>query len=211
VTTPSVARLERTALCDLALELGPDAPTLCGDWTVRDLVTHLIVRERSPWAGPGLVVPALSGVTDWEMRRVGKRDFTGLVDRLRTPILTPVAIPSLDKYINTLEFFVHHEDIRRAQPAWEPRPLTERTTNAIWAALRTAGRGLVSRVGVPVVVRRSDTDAETTLRRGGDPAVVAGDPADVVLFLFGRNQVGDLEFSGPSGAVARLQAANLGV
>ena len=37
----SLARRERDALCDLALLLGPDAPTLCEGWDARDLVTHL--------------------------------------------------------------------------------------------------------------------------------------------------------------------------
>ena len=36
------------ALCDLFEEVGPDAPTLCGDWTTRDLAAHLVMRERRP-------------------------------------------------------------------------------------------------------------------------------------------------------------------
>ncbi len=54
----SVARAERAALADLMLEVGPDSPTLCGDWTTRDLAAHLVLRERRPEAA-GLVVPAL--------------------------------------------------------------------------------------------------------------------------------------------------------
>ena len=38
---------ERAALCDTALAVGADAPTLAGDWTVKDLLCHLLVRERS--------------------------------------------------------------------------------------------------------------------------------------------------------------------
>ena len=49
---PSPARAERAALCDLFLEVGPDAPTLCGAWTTRDLAAHLVVRERRPDAAP---------------------------------------------------------------------------------------------------------------------------------------------------------------
>ena len=40
----SLARRERLALADLAEQLGPDAPTLCGDWSTRDLLAHLVVR-----------------------------------------------------------------------------------------------------------------------------------------------------------------------
>ena len=53
MTRALLARRERAALCDLALVLGEDAPTLCGAWTAKDLVAHLLVRERSPLAVSG--------------------------------------------------------------------------------------------------------------------------------------------------------------
>ena len=37
---------ERLELCDLLLELGPDAPTLCEGWTTADLAAHLVLREH---------------------------------------------------------------------------------------------------------------------------------------------------------------------
>ncbi len=55
-----LARSERAALCDLALQVGADRPTLCEGWTVKDLVVHLLVREGSP-AAVGIVVPPLAG------------------------------------------------------------------------------------------------------------------------------------------------------
>ena len=47
---------ERAALCDLFLRVGPDAPTLCEGWATDDLATHLVIRERKPLSGPGLVM-----------------------------------------------------------------------------------------------------------------------------------------------------------
>src|SRR5882762_622635 len=38
--------VERRELCDLFLELGPDAPTLCEGWTTLDLAAHLVLREH---------------------------------------------------------------------------------------------------------------------------------------------------------------------
>ena len=58
------ARRERDALCDLFVELGPDQPTLCGDWTTRDLAAHLVVRERRPDAAIGIVISKAAGYTD---------------------------------------------------------------------------------------------------------------------------------------------------
>jgi hypothetical protein len=48
---------EREQLCSLLEELGPDAPTLLAPWTTRDLVAHLVLRERDMRAAPGLVIP----------------------------------------------------------------------------------------------------------------------------------------------------------
>ena len=114
--SPRPAQLERTALCDTALQVGEDQPTLCDGWDVKDLVVHLLVREGSP-AAAGIVLSPLAGMTDAVSRRVGRRDFAVLVEKLRSgpPRLSPYAVPRLDSILNTLEFFVHHEDIRRCQ------------------------------------------------------------------------------------------------
>jgi len=64
---------------------------------------------------------------------------------------------------------------------------------------------------VPVVIRRSDT-GETRTLRGGDPAViVAGPVVEIVMFLFGRDEVRDLAFTGPDDLVPKLTSASLGL
>ena len=201
-----LARRERVALCDLALVLGEDAPTLCGDWTAKDLVTHLLVRERSPVAGIGLVVPPLSGLPEREMGRLARKDFAVLVERLRSPGPIPMALPPLEKLFNTVEFFVHHEDLRRAQDGWEPRELDQADRDELWKTVKGYGGRLVKDAGVPVVARRTDTGKTATLRKGADPAVVAGPPAEVVYFLFGREETSGLAFEGPEDAVAALRS-----
>lgn len=211
MTSDLLARRERHALCDLALVLGEDAPTLSGDWTAKDLVTHLVLREHSPLGAPGLLIPPLSRLTDLEMARIGKKDFTVLVERARRHGLTPSAIRPVDKAVNTLEYFVHHEDLRRAQPGWTPRPLDRADESALWSAIRVFGRGLVRRAGVPVKIRRTDTGAQATLRRGADAAVLAGMPSEIVMFLYGRHQHRGLEFHGPDEHIAALRDAGLGL
>ena len=62
------ARADRNLLCDLALDHGPDAPTLCAGWTVSDLVAHLILREDSIPAGLGMVIPALAAYARFHLR-----------------------------------------------------------------------------------------------------------------------------------------------
>jgi uncharacterized protein (TIGR03085 family) len=206
-----LARREREALCDLALVLGEDAPTLSGDWTAKELLAHLHLREHSLLGAPGLLIPQLSGLTDREMARIGRQDFTVLVERVRGRGITPYAIPPVDKAVNTLEYFVHHEDLRRAQPDWAPRDLPRADASALWSAIRVFGRGLVRPARVPVRIRRSDTGTEATLRGGADPAVLSGMPSEIVMFLYGRDQHRGLEFTGPDAHIERLRSAGLGL
>ena len=207
----SLARRERHALCDLALEVGEDAPTLCGEWTVKQLVAHLLVREYRPWAAAGIVLSPLAGLTERSMERMAQRDFAVLVEKLRDPGLTPYRLPPVEVAANTLEFFVHHEDVRRAQPGWEPRELSDADLGLLWKLGRGTGKLMARRLGVPVTIRRSDTGAEAVLRSGGSPVVVSGPPGELVLFLFGRDYAGDLAFDGPAERVRRVQDADLGI
>jgi uncharacterized protein (TIGR03085 family) len=124
-----------------------------------------------------------------------------------------MALPPLDRAVNTMEYFVHHEDIRRAVPGWTPRELTEHEQKVIWKSLSVAGKGLVRSAGVPVEIRwpREGRERSAVLRKGEDPAVVSGAPAELAMFLFGRDQHSGLEFSGGRAAVEALQKAKLGL
>jgi uncharacterized protein (TIGR03085 family) len=207
-----LSRTERAALCNTALEIGEDSPTLSGDWSVKDLVIHLLVRERDPLGAPGIMISRLEGLTERASRRLGRQDFSALVERLRggPPIWSPLRLPPVDVVANGLEFFVHHEDIRRAQPGWEPRELNDGEQRQVWKLLGQAGKGLVRPAGVPVELRwpgaRDDgSDRTRTLRRGEDPVVVAGRPSEVAMYLFSRSEHRDLALDGPPEAVSALE------
>ena len=212
---PSMSRTERAALCNAALEAGESAPTLCGDWSVKELVIHLLIRERDPIGAPGIVFPPLQRLTDWSSRRLAEEDFATLVERVRSgpPRWSPMSVGTVDRTMNTLEYFVHHEDIRRAAPGWGPRELTEREQRALWKSISVAGKGLVRPAGVPVELRwvgdEGDTGRTATLRPGPDPVVVAGAPAEIVMFCFSRRQNVGLDLSGPPDSVQALAEGRL--
>ncbi len=207
-----MAQVERAELCDVALQVGEDQPTLCGDWTVKDLVVHLLVREGSP-AAAGIVVPGLSRLTDLEMRRVGRREFAVLVEKLRSgpPVYSPYAVPKLDTLVNTLEFFVHHEDIRRAQPEWSPRKLGDAAEKQLWSMVRTAGKGLTRSAPVGVTIENSVTGSRAVLNAGTPTVTVRGLPSEVTLYVFGRSAQARVELLGDDDAVARLSETSLGI
>jgi len=206
-----LARSERAALCDLALQVGEDQPTLCEGWTVKDLVVHLLVREGSP-AAVGISVPLLSRLTDAASARLGRRSFASLVDRLRDgpPRLSPFAVPRLDDLANTLEFYVHHEDVRRAQPGWTPRDLGAEADRRLWSMLGLPGKALAHRAKVGLRIEDSSTGESKALADRAPSATVRGRPGEVAMFLFGRADRAEVELLGDDEAVRRLRATSQG-
>lgn len=208
--TDHLARSERHALAELLGQVGESAPTLCGGWDTKDLLIHLLVRERSPLGAPGIVIPALSKMTDKVSAEMATRPYAELIDLLRHPSrLSPGGNAVTDRLANTTEFFVHHEDVRRAQPGWSPRDLPRHAQDELWRSLTTMARLLGRRVPVPAVLERSDTGEVAVLRKGAHPVTVSAPPSELTLFLTGRDQTAGLDFTGPDDAVARLRAAKL--
>ncbi len=207
-------RRERHALCDTALALGPDVPTLCGDWTARDLVAHLLVRERSMLGAAGITFSPMAGLTERAMAKAAREPFAEMVKKLYDPGLTPYRLPGVERLTNTLEYFVHHEDLRRAQPGWEPRELPVDDEDELWRLIKGAAKLASRKVKVPIEIRRTARGAlppeSATVRRGTDPVVVTGRPSELVLFFFGRAQVSDVTFDGAATAVASLRQSDLG-
>lgn len=207
-----LSQTERTALCDTALQLGQDQPTLSGEWKVKDLVVHLLVREGSP-AAVGILLAPLARMTDLVSRRVGRREFPVLVERLRSgpPRLSPFAVPKVDALVNTLELFIHHEDMRRAQPTWAPRTLGDEAERTLWPLARTMGRALTRSAPVGVSVEDTSTGATAVLRKGTPSVTVRGLPSELALYLYGRGAQARVELLGDDDAVARLEATPLGL
>ena len=114
----SYATDERRALCALLDKTGPDAPTLCEGWTTGDLAAHLVLRERRPDAAAGVAGGPLAGYTARVQQRLRDRiPFPDLVRMIRSgpPRLSVMALPGVDERANSVEYFVHHEDVRRGR------------------------------------------------------------------------------------------------
>ncbi|GAA4898017.1 uncharacterized protein (TIGR03085 family) [Stackebrandtia albiflava] len=204
----NLARRERTALADLLARLGPEAPTLCEGWDTGDLAAHLVVRERRPDSALGIVLPAFADRAEAIRRRYRARPFEELVGMLRRPPWwSPVSNPVVEPFADTVEFFVHHEDVRRAAPGWRPRELPRAAAKDLWGRLGVA-RLLLRRTGLTVTLAAPGFGRRTFGRNGVD-AVVTGEPGELLLFCFGRGERSRVELSGP--AAERLRSARLGL
>src|SRR6266699_987537 len=185
----SLLRKERHALCDTLTELGPDASTLCEGWTTADLAAHLMVREREPLAAAGIVLPGpFADLNRRRMEAAKKGGYQRSIEWLRGG---PYGIWRLGQLqaLNVGEYFVHHEDARRAN-GMEPRPADPDLDGAL--AQGPDGRGAV-------------------LRKGFPEAKITGAPGEIVLYLMGRKQAARVELSGSEMAVAALSSAPLRV
>lgn len=201
------ARIERTLLADLLLEVGPGAPTMCAGWTARDLAAHLVVRERRPDAAVGVLVPPLARHGEHVRRAKAARPYAEVVQEVRTPPWwSPVSNPVTDELFNTVEFFIHHEDVRRARPDWEPRVLDRGEQAAIWKALKVTARLALRRLGRPI---RVEAPGFGVFQAGdGEPAtVLTGEPGELTLFLSGRQRVARVDLTGDES----IRAARLGM
>ncbi len=207
----TVAASERHELCDLMDQVGPDAPTLCEGWTTRDLAAHLVVREGRPDAAPGILLPVLARYTAQVQSTIAQRPWPELVDLVRSgpPWWSPYSLPGLGDKINAMEFFIHHEDVRRVHTGWEPRPADPRRAGVLWGLLRRGARVLYRNAPVGVVLRTPD-GAERTARRGARSVTVVGSPEELTLHAFGRDEA-IVEIEGDQVDVVGLQGSQRGL
>jgi uncharacterized protein (TIGR03085 family) len=209
----SYARDERATLSALLDEKGPDAPTLCEGWLTRDLAAHLVMRERRPDAAAGVIGGPLAGYTRRVHQALASRvPYPQLVQQIREgpPSLSVFRLPGMEDRANLVEFFVHHEDVRRAGGEWQPRQASPGLTEALWQRLRLA-RLLFRRVPVGVELVRDDLpdgDGQRQVRitaRARTPVVtVTGHPAELTLWVLGRTSAARVRLDGGEADVRRL-------
>lgn len=191
-----VASTERALLSDLFDQMGPDEPTLCEGWKTRDLAVHLVTRERRPDALFGKLMSSLEGRGERVMAELRDKPWPELVELVRQgpPRWHPFSANGVDELVNSGEFFVHHEDVRRAQPDWEPRANDPDRDEALWRVVAKTGKLTYRRSPVGVTLRRPD-GTEAAAKRGPRTVRILGEPGELLMHAFGRDQV-RVEFEG---------------
>jgi uncharacterized protein (TIGR03085 family) len=208
-------------LCALLDKTGPDAATLCEGWSTADLAAHLVLRENRPDAAVGILGGPMTRYTARAQRKLRtKMPFPMLVETIRTgpPRFSFFGIPGVDAKANFAEYFVHHEDVRRAQPGWEPRELDNGLADAVWGLLSQA-RLMMRKVPVGIEFARDDTrerggdvGAVRMTVRGRTPVVtVIGAPAELLMWTFGRTGAAGVKLEGAEADLAALAQARWGI
>jgi uncharacterized protein (TIGR03085 family) len=205
--------VERKELTDLLVELGPQAATLLPPWTTRDLAAHLVLREIDSLAAPGLVVPGPWGrLAERRRRALALKDFSWLCAVLRSgPRPGFFRIGWVRRFPSLNEFFVHHEDVRRANSRG-PRAHGQAMDEALWRNVTRSAWFLARRLhGLELELQWQGTDRSVRARRGAPIARITGPPGELLLYLFGRQQAAQVEISGPDAAIATLRRTPFGM
>jgi uncharacterized protein (TIGR03085 family) len=207
MVSPLFDAIERDQLCCLLDDLGPDAPTILGAWTTHDLVAHLVLRERDLLAAPGLVIPG-AWARFAEQRRLNLKGsrFADLVASLRLgPPRGIFRLGLVRRVANLNEFFVHHEDVRRAN-GFGPRTNPVDEDVALFRNVGHARRMLMLRArGVGLDIEWAGTDKVLGSRRGVPTVRLRGLPGELLLYLFGRRDTARVEVDGSPEAVAAFE------
>lgn len=212
---------ERHRFADTLEAVGPDAPTLCDGWRTRDLAAHVILRERRPDAALGVVIGRLAGRTARVQAKIAARDWSQLVAQVRSgpPRWSPMRLAPVDRLVNTTEFFVHHEDVRRAADGWADgrseggpvRELPDHLVDDLDTALRRVAR-LTARSAPAGVRLEPDGGRAAVVAHDASPMVtVRGPVGELVLWMFGRQDHARVSYDGPDEAVAALRDASFGI
>ncbi len=201
----ALARSEREELCELMEEVGADAPTLNEGWAVLDLAAHLVAREHDVWSGPGIMLKrSLGFLTELAMERRRREGLESLIEVIRRG--EPIWFRPLPAGGQLYEYFLHHEDVRRAS-GLGPRTDRSDLDEGLARLIRIGGRLLLRRVDVGVDLV---WQGGVIHRHGSEPrAIVDGAPGELMLYMTGRGRVAEVTLGGDETAAERLAETDL--
>ena len=201
---------ERREFAQSLLAAGPLAPTLCPPWRAQELAAHLVLRARSPRYGAAMSIERFSGTaTELQDRLVRERPFDELVAAIAAaPSRTPTRFARIDDAVNLVEFVTHHEDLRRAAPAWEPRVLPADRRAAVWAHLSTMTRTIARKSIAGLRLEPTDLPAGAEPIVGSDPTLtITGGAVELMLTALGRARAARIEIDGDAADVQAFRDA----
>lgn len=198
---------ERRAFADLLDGLAPqqwEAPSLCGAWTVREVVTHLTVGPAGTFSGFATAMVRARGrfevANQVLVDRRSRRPTAEIADDLRRYAEHRFAPPTMDWHAPLTDLLVHRLDVTvplgiAAGGSSEPWP------DALdFMVSPRARRGFMD-AGLPRLAYRA-TDVRWSHGTGQE---VAG-PAEALALAITRRPVRLDELSGPGSAALRAWA-----
>lgn len=212
-----LVRRQRQSLSGLLESLTPaqwDAETLCVGWDAGDVAAHLVVREREPLAGPGILLPGPFQVFTRRRQLAWKaRGRDALLGALRAGPPWPLSGPLGTGQV--VEDWIHEQDVRRGGAQVGPGEGDPHLGPLLWVAAKRFASRTVAVDNLVVELtdgqRRHRLTSQRWLpfgRATDAPAdvTVTGPAAELLLFAAGRRAAG-VTITGDSGARHALATA----
>lgn len=186
---------ERQFTVDFLSSLGKEqwlAASLCRGWTVEDVAAHLIVRERNPLGGIGIVIPRLESLQEGAMKKPEGRGHKYIIQKLSK---IPWYFRSAG--FNVGEFYVHNEDMLRGElRKTRPNPSAEMEKH-LWRDLKTLIRFRKDQVaGLGTLELHNQLTGEQyrlVSKIDSNTTVVSGKPSELILYFYGRRNAAKVE------------------
>ncbi len=197
---------QRNKLKELFLQLGPNAPTLCEGWETKDLAAHLWIRENRVDAAAGMFISQLQPRLERLTEETLARDYETVVQEWAAG--PPRWFKAGDAKMNTMEHFIHHEDVRRANGMTDPQPLSEAANRQLYAALKLFSSSKLRKSQSPVVLypcgfdRIIVADKKGVSENGSDVTRISGEVGELLLWVSGRDVV-DVAIDGDVSKISR--------
>lgn len=203
-TVMELARAERADLADFLATLSPqqwDTPSLCAEWTVKDVVAHVISYED---LGTKALLRRFAKGRVIHANQVGVDELADLtsdqlVSFLRGHLQPSGLTAAFGGMIALVDGTIHHQDIRRA--LGQPRRIPAERLGKVLQLLRGNPR-----LGVPQRIRGlrlRAVDIDWAIGRGAE---ITG-PGEALMMAMAGRGVALGELAGPGKAVL---AARLG-
>ncbi len=158
------------------------------------------------------MIKVLAGHTDRVRDAAAARPWDMLIYQLRNPPrLSMAGFGPLDRLTNTTEFFIHHEDARRAQSGWTARPLDEQLGKTLAGQIKLTAKLALRRFPAQITINMPGYAQLLTVGAGGEPVEITGDPGEMSLFLTGRQSHANVDVTGADEVAKNLRIAKLGV
>lgn len=208
---------ERDALVHALRQAGPGAPTLCEGWQTQDLAAHIVLRDSRPDVMARLHLPKLRKSAQQHMDSLAATDYEQLLTKVAAgpPAWSLARVKPLADLMNTVEFYVHTEDVLRAQLEDTDGDTLHGGDESASAGLHRSGREIplpvrralwrqgkqglfrmaAHKKGQRITFLSAGCGAVTSGPRSGEPLTVTGAPEELILWAFGRESVADIEAS----------------
>ena len=204
-TVMEMARAERADFADFLATLTPQqwsAPTLCSEWTVKDVVAHVISYEELGVAG---LVARFARGRVVRANEVGVDDYSSLtpdqlVEFLKAHLQPHLLTAAFGGMIALVDGTIHHQDIRRS--LGQPRRIRAERLHRVLQLTRGNPRLGVPRRIKGLRLRADDVDWQT----GKGPDVVGPGEALLMARAGRADALGELSGPGQPVLAARMSA-----